>query len=159
MLKGWTPEVHGVFSDDLSRARSQLASSFDLKSSGMAPVASGTDIFGGLWHLKALFESGPKSDSLPSVSKTIWIFSDMMNETNNFSMPELIELGSQRMLEHAKANGLIVPLNGYRVSIYGASTSDLTPQAWMTVKDFWTRYFAAAGADLVTYSWACEVER
>jgi len=55
ILKGWTPDARGVFTDDLNRARHQLASGFEAKSSGMSPVAAGTDIFGGLWHLKALF--------------------------------------------------------------------------------------------------------
>jgi len=37
ILKGWTPAARGVFTDDLNRARRELASSFEVKSSGMAP--------------------------------------------------------------------------------------------------------------------------
>jgi hypothetical protein len=159
VLKGWTPNAHGVFTDDLNRARRELASNFEVKSSGMAPVASGTDIFGGLWHLRAVFESTPKADTGSVVSKTIWIFSDMMNETKNFPMPALIEMGPERMLDRAKVNGLIVPLNGYKIYVHGASPSGLTPQAWFRVKDFWTRYFLAAGAELVSYSAECAMQR
>jgi hypothetical protein len=43
--------------------------------------SSFVDIFGGLWHLKALFESAPKSETTQVSPMTIWIFSDMMNET------------------------------------------------------------------------------
>lgn len=46
ILKGRTPEAHEVFTDDLTRARHQLASSFEAKSSGMAPVSVGSDISG-----------------------------------------------------------------------------------------------------------------
>lgn len=159
ILKGWTPGSRGVFTDDLNRARRQLASSFEVKSSGMAPVASGTDIFGGLWHLKALFESGLKFDASQSTPKTIWIFSDMMNETKGFRMPDMIDLGPKEMLARAKADGLVVPLNGYRIYIYGASASGLTPLAWVTVKEFWTEYFSAAGADLISYSGECNTDR
>jgi hypothetical protein len=159
VLKGWTPDAHGVFTDDLNRARHDLASSFEVKSSGMSPVASGTDIIGGLWHLKALFESAPGSDTSHVLPKTIWIFSDMMNETKDFPMPTLIALGPEQMLERAKANGLVVPLNGYKIHIYGASPSGLTPQVWITIKKFWTMYFAAAGAELVSYSAECALQR
>ena len=154
VVKGWTPESRGVFTDDLNRARHQLASTFEKNSSGISPAASGTDIFGALWHFKTLFESGSRE-----TSKTIWIFSDMMNETREFPMPTLLTNGAEKMLEQVKSNGLLVPLKGYKVYVYGATPSGLTPQAWLTIKDFWTLYFQAAGAELVTYSAECEVER
>jgi hypothetical protein len=125
----------------------------------MAPVAAGTDIFGGLWHMKALFESGPTGESPHGAAKTIWIFSDMMNETPDFPMPALIGTGPERMLERARASGLIVPLKGYAIYVQGASPSGLSPQAWITVKRFWELYFAAAGVELVSYSTECDVER
>jgi len=159
ILKGWTPEAHGVFTDDLTRARRQLTASFEAKSSGMAPVAAGTDIMGGLWHLKALFESDQQSEASRSAAKTIWIFSDMMNETPSFLMPALLETGPERMLERAKANGLLVPLKGYAIYIQGASPTSLSPQAWLTIKRFWEMYFAAAGARLISYSAECDVVR
>jgi hypothetical protein len=158
VVKGWTPESRGVFTDDLKRARRELASRFEKNSSGMSAAAAGTDIFGGLWHLKALFESSPASGGKGS-SKTIWIFSDMVNETPAFQMPAILANGPEKMLEQAKANGLLVRLDGYKVHIYGASPSGLTPQAWLIVKNFWTMYFAAAGAELVTYSAECDARR
>ncbi len=72
----------------------------------------------------------------------------MVNETKNFPMPALVSVGPEQMLERAKANGLVVPLNGYRAYIFGASPSGLTPQAWLAVKQFWEMYFSAADADL-----------
>jgi len=152
ILKGWTPAAHGVFTDDLNRARRELASSFEQRSSGMAPLESGTDVFGGLSWFRAMFESESKTNSPSLVSKTIWIFSDMMNETKEFPMPELIDLGPQQMLERAKSEGLVIPLNGCKVHVYGASTTGLTPKAWTTIKVFWTSYFASADAEVVAYS-------
>ena len=118
LVRGWTPAGQGVFTDDLNRARRQLASSFQAKAAGLRPVASGTDIIGGLWHLKALLDSGPASEH---VSKDIWIFSDMMNETAQFNMPALIPTGPDGMLRHVKNNHLLVPLHGYRIHVVGAS--------------------------------------
>ena len=67
--------------------------------------------------------------------------------------------GPEKMLEQAKANGLLVPLKGYKIYVYGTSPNGLTPQGWLIVKNFWTMYFATAGAELVTYSAECDVER
>jgi hypothetical protein len=74
-------------------------------------------------------------------------------------MPALLTNGAEKMLEQAKSNGLLVPLKGYKVYVYGATPSGLTPQAWLTIKDFWTMYFAAAGAELVSYSAEFDVQR
>jgi len=159
ILKGWTPDARGVFTNDLNRARHQLASTFEANSSGVSPVNAGTDIFGGLWSLKVHFESAHNADRSNTIAKDIWIFSDMMNERKNFPMPELLAMGSELMLQQAKANGLLVPLRGYRVYIYGASMTGLTPQTWAAVKKFWTGYFSAAGAELVAYSAECDSAR
>lgn len=156
VLKGWTPDARGVFTDDLNRARRQLASAFEAKSSQLSPVAAGTDIIGGLWHIKALIESNANAED---ATKAIWIFSDLMNETAQFPMPVLLNLRPEQMLERARANRLIVPLKGYKVYVYGASPQSLTPQEWEIIKTFWTIYFAAAGAELVSYSAECNVER
>jgi hypothetical protein len=83
----------------------------------------------------------------------------MMNESAAFEMPSLLPLGPERMLERAKANRLIVPMNGYKVYVYGATPNGLSPEAWLTIKRFWTMYFQAAGAELVTYSAECQVQR
>jgi len=149
LVKGWTPEQKGIFTDDLSRARRQLVASLEAKAAGMSAVAAGTDIFGGLWHVKALLESGSASIS---TAKDLWIFSDMVNETPELQMPALLSLGPEQMLEKAKAHKLVVPLRGYQVHIIGASTAGLTPRAWNITKTFWTLYFREAGAVLVSYS-------
>ena len=159
IVKGWTPDARGVFTDALNRARHQLAAGFEGKSKTMTPTSSGTDIFGGLWHMKTVFESTPKSDASQSLPKTIWIFSDMMNETQEFPMSTWLTLGPERMLERAKEKGLVVPLEGYRVYIYGASPSGLTPQEWTTLKKFWHLYFSTAGAELSGYSAESDVHR
>ena len=152
ILKGWTPDARGVFTDDLNRGRLQLASEFERKAAGIAPLASATDIFGALWRITVLFDSGAGRDSTTSASKSIFIFSDMVNETKAFHMPELIELGPERMLQRARSEELLVPLKDYKINIYGASTAGRNPRAWTTIKGFWTRYFAASGADLASYS-------
>ena len=158
IVRGWTPEAHGVFTDDLDRSRRQLATSFEAKSAGLTTTAPSTDIFGGLWHMKALFESSPNSRPASASERTIWIFSDMMNETKEFPMPQLLEIGPERMLERAKASGLLVPLTRYKIYVYGASPAGLTPHSWMTIKRFWGMYFEAAGAELTAYSPECEIE-
>jgi hypothetical protein len=157
ILSGWTPGVKGIFDDGLAQARRQLATTFEVKSASLAARASGTDIIGALWHLKMLFESSPKGKV--DKTRTIWIFSDMKNESQEFPMPQLLQIGPERMLDRAKAGGLVVPLQNYRIFIYGTSPRGLTPEAWGRIKRFWQMYFAAAGADLVVYSPECNVAR
>lgn len=158
LLKGWTPDTQGVFADNLDRARHQLAASFEEKSAGLKPNAAGTDIIGGIWQMKAMLESGTSSSSA-AISKTIWIASDMVNESAGFNMPALLPEGPERMLSYAKENGLIVPLHGYVIHVIGASPSGLTPQTWNTVRAFWASYFREAGAVLASYSAECDAER
>ena len=152
IVKGWTPDAQGIFTADLNHARRQLATSFEAKSASLTANAQGTDIFGGLWHMKILFDSSATSASQGRPSTTIWIFSDMMNETSQFNMPQLLEIGPERMLERAKASGLMVPLQRYEIRVLGASQTGLTPQQWLTIRKFWEMYFTAAGARLTTYS-------
>ena len=147
-----------MFTDDLNRARHQLAANFESKSAGLSATAAGTDIIGGLWQLKALLESGSKGNS-DTASKTIWIFSDMMNESANFNMPALLPAGPEKMIERARANGLIVPLARYRIYVIGASPAGLTPQTWNALRTFWTLYFREAGSALFTYSAESSVDR
>lgn len=157
LIKGYTPAAHGVFTDDLNRARHQLASTFESKASGVTPLAAGTDLIGGLWRMKALMES--TSSSAAPGEREIWIFSDMVNETASLPMPALVPLGAERMIDHAKQGRLLVPLKGYKIHVMGASTRGLSPEAWNTVKQFWELYFAASGAELISYSVDCNSVR
>jgi hypothetical protein len=63
------------------------------------------------------------------------------------------------MLEQAKANGLLVPLRGYKIYVCCASMHGLSPQAWNAVKAFWSAYFLESGAELVLYDPAASVPR
>jgi hypothetical protein len=159
IVTGWTPDARGIFTDDLNRARRQLMTRFEAKSAELAPTATGTDIFGGLYYQKVLFDSRPNHGSHDESPKAIWIFSDMVNETAEFAMPELLEIGPERMLERVKATGILVPLSHYKIYVYGASASGLTPRSWNAIKRFWQMYFAAAGAELIDYSMECNVQR
>jgi hypothetical protein len=94
LLKGRTPEARGVFTDELQRARHQLASAFMDKADDASPIASGTDIIGGLWRVKALLESGSLANA--PTERELWILSEMMNETATFPMPALIATGWER---------------------------------------------------------------
>lgn len=82
----------------------------------------------------------------------------MMNETSEFEMARMLDIGPERMLERAKAKGMVVPLRGYTVYVYGATPQlGFTPHAWLKVKQFWEMYFAACGIELVTYSPECDL--
>lgn len=150
IVSGYTPAAYGIFTDDLDRARRQLATRFEAQSATLTANSPGTDIFGGLWHLKVLFEA---SGSDQSTQRTIRIFSDMMNETSQFEMARMLDLSPEQMLERAQARGLIVPLPHYTIYVYGAVPErGIMPCAWVKIRRFWELYFGVAGAHLATYS-------
>lgn len=156
LVRGWTPSAHGIFTDQLEQARRQLVTSFESKAAGLRPTASGTDIFGALARAKAALESDP--DAAHHV-KEIFVFTDGVNETSGFNMPALIPTGVANMMQLARTNRLIVPLAGVRVYVFGASTANLNPEAWNTIKNFWVAYFRDAGADVAAYSSEASVFR
>jgi hypothetical protein len=59
-----------------------------------------------LVNCQKLIEFAPKSGAARGFPKTIWIFTDMMNETPGFQMPVLLAMGPEQMLERAKTNGV-----------------------------------------------------
>lgn len=157
LVSGQTPEAHGIFTDDLDHARRQLATRFEAQSANLTANSPGTDIFGGLWHLKVLFEA---SGSAGTTQRTIWIFSDMMNETSEFEMARMLDVSPEQMLAHVQSKGLIVPLRHYRIYVCGAVPErGVTPYAWIKKRCFWKMYFEESGAHVVVYSTACDVAR
>jgi hypothetical protein len=83
----------------------------------------------------------------------------MMNETKEFLMPQLLEIGPGRMIERAKASGPSAPLVHYKIHIYGASATGLTPQSWIAVKRFWETCFEVAVEEWVADSPECDVQQ
>ncbi|MGE0406362.1 MAG: hypothetical protein AB7O65_08685 [Candidatus Korobacteraceae bacterium] len=148
IVKGWTPQASGVFTERLTRAQRQLASALESKMATLSPSSSGTDIFGALFWSKTMLEGTRQSGN----SREIWIFSDMMNESATLNMPALLSAGPEQMIEQARKTESLVKLPGYKIHVIGASTRGLSPKAWSTLKQFWTLYFQQAGADLISYS-------
>ncbi len=62
LVKGWTPDAQGLFTDDLDRARHQLAANFEAKSAVLRHSGRNRHNRGPL-ELKALLESGSKGNS------------------------------------------------------------------------------------------------
>lgn len=149
ILSGWTPGARGVFTDALNRARRQLVAAFASKAVHLAPTARNTDIFGALARVKVEFGAEAGGKSIP---KTVWIFSDMVNDTQEFPMPKLLQLGPRKMLQRARIEHLMLHLEHFSIRVQGASTAGLTPLNWLEIRKFWQMYFAAAGAQLVFYS-------
>ncbi len=157
LVHGWTPGVAGVFSDDLDRARMQLLKKFDARATAVAPSAQRTDIIGALWRIKTSIEAA--GDASQKWKKELYILSDGLCDTKRLNMAELLPYGEQKMLEIVRAEGMLVPLAGYRIRFYGASMTGHTPATWNAMRRFWTSYFRSAGAELVMFSPATTITR
>lgn len=76
---------------------------------------------------------------------TLVLLSDMLQSANGIEMEGLRRMPDERWIERQKAMGLLPRLDGVCVAVIGA---DPTTPAGVRVRDFWLRYFAAAGARL-----------
>ena len=139
----------------------QLASSFEAKSAGMAPLASATDIFGGLWHVKAVFESATKPNSPTSQSRNHLDFFRHDERDQSISISDAGVNSAWTGEDAGAGQGEWAHAHAPwpQSHVCGASTASLTPQAWMTMKEFWWKYFVTAGADLISYSPDCETAK
>jgi len=62
------------------------------------------------------------------------VFSDGVNKTAGFQMPALLPTGVDNMMAIARANRLIVLLSGVHVYVFGATTANLNPETWQTIR-------------------------
>jgi hypothetical protein len=76
---------------------------------------------------------------------TLLLLSDMLNSTPDLNMERRGGVPDARWIAERKAKGLVPELSGVCVEVVGA---DVTTERGAAVREFWTRYFAAAGATM-----------
>lgn len=106
-------------------------------------------VIDGLARLKAALAAGLGGTNRPL---DVYIRSDMMSNTADLDMLTLITAGPGHMLQHAKANGLLITLVGVRVHFFGSVTDGIPLDVKRSLCSFWRDYFTLTGADLVAFS-------
>jgi hypothetical protein len=98
-----------------------------------------TDIFG------TLVRAADYSRPARGTSRTLLLLSDMINETPDVTMTSQSSIPADTWIKHLAAQRRIPQLPGVCVVVSGADVSSARGAA---IRDFWEKYFAAAGAQL-----------
>jgi hypothetical protein len=117
-------------------ARMQTSILFD---SARAKEIQSTDILG------TLARAADYAKASRHRGATLLLLSDMMNETPDVRMTSPQDIPGNAWIRHLKAEKRIPQLNGVCVVIAGA---DVTTARGAAIRDFWDRYFEAAGTSV-----------
>jgi hypothetical protein len=110
------------------------------------PEAPGTDIHGALLLAGRVFAAYPEARS-----RSLVVFSDMIERTDRLNVVRLAEDEQAASLEAMAADGLLADLEGVTVYVVGAGVqagTDLPADRIRSIERFWHAYFARAGAEL-----------
>lgn len=133
----------GAFGEGLASEKLTLLKRWkqlDLKANAKA-----TDIFGAVSYTAISFSpTEPK--------KFLIILSDMRHCTHGFDLETPAKINIEQVLKKIKASRLVPQLKGVDVKCLGVHSSAKTPAYWMSLKDFWTKYFTMAHAKLKIFS-------
>jgi hypothetical protein len=80
------------------------------------------------------------------------VFSDMRQDTAALSLERLSRGSVEPMLARVTAEGLVPNLKGLRVIVLGTNTARQRPSYWQNVREFWSKFFEKAEAQLKEYS-------
>jgi hypothetical protein len=119
-------------------ARMQTSILFD---SARAKEIHATDIFG------TLTRAADYARATRNRATTLLMLSDMMNETPDVRMTAREDIPGNSWIRQLAAEKRIPQLHGVCVVVAGADVSSARGAA---IRDFWTRYFEAAGTHIAT---------
>jgi hypothetical protein len=98
-----------------------------------------TDLFG------TLARAADYSRPAPNTRRTLLLLSDMINETPDVTMTSRNEIPTDTWIKHLASQRRIPQLRDVCVVVSGADVSSARGAA---IRNFWEKYFAAAGAHL-----------
>ena len=146
LLSAQIPSDEGYFKERLTAARRQLLITWRSRSERLRPTFGHTDVIG------ALLVAGQIFQSAPAPTNALVIFSDMRQDTATLGLEKLSRGSVEPRLARVTAEGLIPSLKNVQVIVLGANAAGQKPSYWQDVRDFWSRVFEKAGAQLEEYS-------
>jgi len=139
------PKKKGRFGEVIARARLDLVK--NLQGQDLQASAPATDIFGAVSLANILFMG-----TGANTEKRLLFFSDMRQCTHELNLEGAGEIDVDRAISRVKAMGLIPELTGVSVWCLGVHSSGRSSSYWLSLKNFWIKYFAEARAKVVNYS-------
>jgi len=120
-----------------------LATRFDLMLRDTGNAAPSTDILGSLELAKRVFSLYPNMDHI------LLVMSDMRETSRVVGLDAVTMKGVDSLVSRLRNAGRVADLGNAHVCVLGASHP--SPERFRIIREFWTRYFAATGAQLRDY--------
>jgi hypothetical protein len=136
----------GYFEERITDTRRQLANAWRSKSQGLTAHFAQTDILGALLVASQLFYQSPSNHR-----RILVIFSDMRQDTREFTV-ECHANSVDDAVSRLRRRQLIADLSGSDVYVLGVNDSTAKIGKWISIREFWLKYFAAASSTLRQYS-------
>jgi hypothetical protein len=137
----------GYFKERLANGRAALVRAWQERSARLAPSYAQTDILGALLVASEVFRESP--DSRP---KVLIVLSDMKQATRALNLERQPTVKPTVAMQQVTNNKSLADLSGVEVYAEGVDGAGESVGYWQSLQDFWTAYFARAGATLVRYS-------
>jgi hypothetical protein len=137
----------GYFGEQLGSARQRLETSWKNRSRDLAPSSPGTDLVGAFLVASQIFQKAGAGRR-----DVLVVFSDMWQETQELDFARMTDLCDSRSMEKVRAQKLLANLRDTDVYAMGVDAVGKKRSDWDCSREFWTKYFAGAGANLREYS-------
>jgi hypothetical protein len=132
----------GQFGENLAKERMALLKSW--KELNLKPIANATDILGALTLATICLA--------PGGDRKLLIFSDMRHNTAEINLEKPKKINADATIAKAEQLGLIPRLQGGKVWCFGVHSAGVTPEYWVSLREFWTKVFHRSGSQLVAYT-------
>jgi len=137
----------GYFGEQLASARRRLEASWKNRSRDLSPSSPGTDLFGAFLVASQIFRKAGAGRR-----DVLVVFSDMWQETRDLDFGRAPYLCGSGAIEKVRTGGLLSNLRDTDVYALGVDSAGRKRSDWDCAREFWTKYFAEAGANLREYS-------
>jgi hypothetical protein len=142
------PEDPGPFSGALINARRTVVGAWTKRAQTLSPSFLRTDLLGASVYAGQIFLATPASH------KVLAVFSDMRHQAHGLDLETPKRIDVAKALAYVQENGLLAPLSGADVYIFGAGAhgGDKDAAYWTALKTFWMEYFRRSGATVKWFS-------
>lgn len=148
---GWFDELincnQGLIVNETKKAKHDIVEAFRAHLSTVTPRTR-SDIARSLANIS-------REDARPGGPNLIYIFSDMIENSDHVPGRQFFAVENKRLLAHMRKYGLVASLKGAEVHVFGFgrdgtdARNPLQIGTQQKLQEFWRAYFKAAGANLV----------
>ena len=137
----------GYFKERLANGRAALLHAWQERSARLAPSYAQTDILGALLIASEVFHESPDGRR-----KVLLVLSDMKQATHALNLERQPSVQTAVAMQQVANSKLLADLHGVDVYAEGVDGAGESVAYWQSLHDFWSAYFARAGATVKGYS-------